>query len=94
MIHIPFEWNKLPDTNYYNFQIVNNYNENMFENSLILDTLINDITFVDTECLGPGIMIIGGELGHNIMMVVLVNGVLFLVLESEVKSLLKLMQIF
>ena len=52
MIHIPFEWNQLPDANSYNFQIVNNYNENMFENSLILDTLINDITFIDTRYLG------------------------------------------
>ena len=78
MIHIPFEWNQLPDAVSYNLQIVNNYNENMFENSLILDTLINDITFIDTEYLDWN-NDYWWRVRHNIMMVVLVNGVLFLV---------------
>ena len=49
MIHIPFEWNQLPDAISYNLQIVNNYDENMFENNFIIDTLITDITYIDTE---------------------------------------------
>ena len=47
-IHVPFEWKQEPDAISYNLQIANTFSNDMFENSTILDTIINDIVYIDT----------------------------------------------
>ncbi len=51
MIHVPFEWNQVPDAVSYNLQIANNFNDEMFQNDLVLDTLIQDIVHIDKETI-------------------------------------------
>jgi len=50
-VHVPFEWAQIPDAISYQLQFTNSYADNLFESELILDLVLNDIVYIDTESL-------------------------------------------
>tara|TARA_Y100001970_G_scaffold137457_2_gene169181 strand:+ start:17314 stop:19683 length:2370 start_codon:yes stop_codon:yes gene_type:complete len=50
-IHVPFEWEQIPNAISYNLQITNVYGDSMFDNDIVLDTLIQDIIYINKETI-------------------------------------------
>ena len=50
-IHVPFEWIQIPNAESYSFQITNTFGNSMFDEGILLDTLVQDIAYIDTETI-------------------------------------------